>query len=85
MTSVAPSERIDGSASFFLSIEFQQTGYLVERAYKSAYGDTTGTSTFNGAHQLTVPIVRFNEFLATRSNHARRCRAGTRLGAAAGE
>jgi hypothetical protein len=56
--------RIDGSASFFLSIEFQQTGYLVERAYKSAYGDTTGTSTFNGAHQLTVPIVRFNEFLA---------------------
>jgi hypothetical protein len=32
-------------------------------AYKSAYGDTTGTSTFNGAHQLTVPIVRFNEFL----------------------
>ena len=56
-------KRVDGSASFFLSIEFQQTGYLVERAYKSAYGDTTGTSTFNGAHQLTVPIVRFNEFL----------------------
>ena len=26
--------RIDVSASFFLSIEFQQTGYLVERFYK---------------------------------------------------
>jgi hypothetical protein len=57
-------KRIDGSASFFLSIEFQQTGYLVERTYKAAYGDTNGTSTFNGTHQLTVPIVRFSEFLA---------------------
>jgi hypothetical protein len=56
-------KRIDGSASFFLSIEFQQTGYLVERTYKASFGDATGTSTFNGAHSLTVPIVRFNEFL----------------------
>src|SRR5207237_10381012 len=44
--------------------EFQQTGYLVERIYKAAYGDTTGSSTVNGAHfQLPVPIVRFSEFL----------------------
>jgi hypothetical protein len=56
--------RIDGSASFFLSIEFQQTGYLVERMYKVAYGDVDGTSTFPTAHSLKVPIVRFNEFLA---------------------
>ena len=55
--------RITVSASFFLSIEFQQTGYLVERFYKVAFGDATGTSTYNGAHQLAVPIVRFNEFL----------------------
>jgi len=55
--------RINVSAAFFLSIEFQQTGYLVERMYKVAYGDATGTSTFNGVHQLSVPIVRFNEFL----------------------
>src|SRR5262249_9027470 len=31
--------RVTVSASFFLSIEFQQTGYLVERFYKVAYGD----------------------------------------------
>ncbi len=45
--------RINVSAAFFLSIEFQQTGYLVYRAYKAAYGDLPG---------LPVP-VRFNEFL----------------------
>lgn len=56
--------RINVSASFFLSIEFQQTGYLVERFYKVAYGDATGTSTLNGPHQLSVPIVRLLEFLA---------------------
>ena len=56
-------KRINVSAAFYLSIEFQQTGYLVERLYKSAYGDATGTSTLNGTHQLPVPIIRFNEFL----------------------
>src|SRR5437588_848448 len=56
-------KRINVSAAYFLSIEFQQTGYLVERIYKVAYGDASGTSTFGGTHQLPVPIVRFNEFL----------------------
>jgi uncharacterized delta-60 repeat protein len=55
--------RINVSAAFFLSIEFQETGYLVERLYKSAYGDAMGTSNFGPTHQLAVPIVRFNEFL----------------------
>jgi hypothetical protein len=55
--------RVDVSASFFLSIEFQNNGYLVERFYKVAYGDATGNSTFGGAHQLPVPNVRFSEFL----------------------
>jgi hypothetical protein len=55
--------RIDVSASFFLSIEFQNNGYLVERFYKVAYGNANGNSNFGGAHQLSVPIVRFNEFL----------------------
>jgi hypothetical protein len=55
--------RINTSAAFFLSIEFQQTGYLVERMYKTAYGNATGNSTFGSAHQLAVPIVRFDEFL----------------------
>lgn len=52
------------SAAFYLSIEFQQTGYLVERIYKASYGDATGTSVIDGSHQLPVPIVRFKEFLA---------------------
>ncbi len=56
-------KRINVSAAYFLSIEFQQTGYLVERIYKVAYGDASGTSTFGSAHQLAVPIVRFSEFL----------------------
>src|SRR6185369_9622490 len=55
--------RVNVSGSFFLSIEFQQTGYLVERSYKVAYGDATGNSTFGGAHQLPVPVVRYLEFL----------------------
>jgi hypothetical protein len=45
--------RINVSAAFFLSIEFQQTGYLVYRMYKSAYGNIPGTP---------VP-VRLSEFL----------------------
>jgi len=56
-------KRINVSAAYFLSIEFQQTGYLVERIYKAAYGDGNGTSTIGGAHQLAVPVVRFGEFL----------------------
>ena len=55
--------RINVSASFFLSIEFQQSGYLVERFYKVAYGDVLGVSNFPSNHQLSVPIVRYNEFL----------------------
>jgi Tol biopolymer transport system component len=45
--------RINVSAAFYLSIEFQQTGYLVYRVYKTAYGDLPGTP---------VP-VRLGEFL----------------------
>jgi hypothetical protein len=54
-------QRVSVSAAFFLSIEYQQTGYLVEKAYKAAYGDVTATSTLNGTHQMAVPVVRFNE------------------------
>jgi len=57
------NKRIQVSAAFFLSIEFQQTGYLVERIYKTAYGDFTGNSTFGSNHTLKVPIVRFAEFI----------------------
>jgi len=54
--------RINVSASFFLSIEFRETGYLAERAYKASFGDATGVSTFNGQHNLPVPIIRYSEF-----------------------
>ena len=56
-------KRVNVSAAFFLSIEFQQTGYLVERIYKTSYDDATGTSTFNGTHEFSVPVIRFNEFI----------------------
>jgi hypothetical protein len=51
--------RINVSAAFFLSIEFQNTGYLVERMYKAAYGDATESST-----GLMVPIVKRAELTA---------------------
>jgi uncharacterized repeat protein (TIGR01451 family) len=56
-------KRINVSAAFFLSIEFQDTGYLLERIYKTAYGNANGTSTLGGVHQISVPIIRLNEFL----------------------
>jgi N-acetylneuraminic acid mutarotase len=46
-------KRINVSASFFLSIEFQQTGYLVYRFYKTSYGNLLGAP---------VPI-KLSEFL----------------------
>src|SRR5438876_24946 len=47
------AKRLNVSAAFFLSIEFQQTGYLVYRFYKGAYGNLPGAP---------VPL-RFSEFL----------------------
>jgi hypothetical protein len=46
-------KRVNASGAFFISIEFQNTGYLVYRIYKSAYGNLSGAP---------VPI-RLNEFL----------------------
>ena len=34
-------QRINTSAAYFLSIEFQQTGYLVYRIYKASFGNIT--------------------------------------------
>jgi hypothetical protein len=47
------AKRVNVSAAFYLSIEFQQTGYLVYRMYKAAYGNMSGGP---------VPI-KFDEFL----------------------
>ena len=46
-------KRINVSAAYFLSIEFQQSGYLVYRFYKSAFGNLPGAP---------VP-VRLSDFL----------------------
>ena len=51
-------KRTNVSAAFVLSIEFQETGYLVHRMYKAAYGDTTSPNV-----AVPVPIIRLNEFL----------------------
>jgi hypothetical protein len=49
-------KRINVSAAFFISIEFQETGYLVYRTYKTAFGNLTNPP---GA---PVPIV-LSDFL----------------------
>src|SRR5207237_2713500 len=48
-------QHINTSAAFFLSIEFQNTGYFVERVYKEGFGDISPP---------TVPVpVRFTNFI----------------------
>jgi glucose/arabinose dehydrogenase len=54
-------KRIDTSAAFFLSIEFQETGYLVYLLHKAAFGNVSGTP---------VP-VRLDEFLRDTQEIAR--------------
>jgi hypothetical protein len=51
-------KRVNVSAAFFLSIEFQETGYLVERTYKAAFGDKTSPNVAG-----TVPVVTLGAFL----------------------
>jgi uncharacterized repeat protein (TIGR01451 family) len=49
------ARRVNVSAAFFLSIEFQNTGYFVERMYKAGFGDINPPA---------VPVpVRFTNFL----------------------
>jgi hypothetical protein len=58
-------KRINVSAAFFLSIEFQETGYLVYRAYQTAYG--------SGAK--IVPI-RYDEMLVESQRISRGVQVG---------
>jgi hypothetical protein len=56
--------RTNVSGAFFLSIEFQETGYLVYRFYKSAYGDADGSAIINNvATPIKVPMIRRQELL----------------------
>jgi hypothetical protein len=57
-------QRINTSAAFFLSIEFQQTGFFVYRSYQAAYGDMPGgpvplkLSEFNpDTHEIGAGVV----------------------------
>jgi hypothetical protein len=52
------AHRINTSAAFFLSIEFQQTGYLVYKTYKAAFGNLPNSP---------VPVRRENFMPETRS------------------
>ena len=63
--------RINVSAAFFLSIESQETGFLVYRMFKAAYGDAISPNVPG-----TVPIIRLREFIAD----ARRMGEGFRVG-----
>jgi subtilisin family serine protease len=73
------ARRVNTSAAFFLSIEFQETGYLVERIYKSAYGDADALSALNtypSTHPIKAPIVRFDEFMLDQQQIAKDVRVG---------
>ncbi|MDQ3803563.1 MAG: DUF4214 domain-containing protein [Acidobacteriota bacterium] len=65
------ARRVNVSAAFFLSIEFQETGYLAYRAYQAAYGDSASPNVPG-----TVPIIRLKEF----QSDARRLGQGVRVG-----
>ncbi len=45
-TACIDSRRVNVSGAFFLSIEFQETGYLVHRAYKASFGRMPSRSAF---------------------------------------
>ena len=59
-------KRIDTSAAFFLSIEFQETGFLVYRAYQAAFGNAFDPTipTPGSPPGYPVPIIRRAEFMA---------------------
>src|SRR5262245_23064627 len=53
--------RVNVSAAFFLSIEFQNTGYLVYRAHKAAYGNLSGTPVPIDVHQFLSETRQIGE------------------------
>jgi alpha-tubulin suppressor-like RCC1 family protein/subtilisin family serine protease len=60
-------KRIDTSAAFFLSIEFQETGYLVYRAHKAAYGDLPGKPVPLGLSEFTPDTLGMGQGLVVNS------------------
>ncbi|MET0644995.1 MAG: Calx-beta domain-containing protein [Pyrinomonadaceae bacterium] len=51
-------KRVDVSTAFFLSIEFQQTGYFVIRAHKAAFGDNKQTPRYPDALRDTQRVAQ---------------------------
>ncbi|MFL6285636.1 MAG: Calx-beta domain-containing protein [Pyrinomonadaceae bacterium] len=51
-------KRVDVSAAFFLSIEFQNTGYFVIRVNKAAFGDQPGNPTYDTFLDHTQQVGR---------------------------
>ena len=51
-------KRINVSAAFFLSIEFQKTGFLVYKMNKAAFGDRFGNTPPAGQADKRVPVRR---------------------------
>ncbi|MBC7932911.1 MAG: hypothetical protein H7Z38_20300 [Rubrivivax sp.] len=60
------AKRVDTSAAFFLSIEFQETGFLAYRAYQVAFGNAFDPTiaTAGSPQGYPVPAIRQSEFLA---------------------
>ncbi len=58
-------KKVNVSAAFYLSIEFQQTGYFVERIAMAAFGNNVGTSVLSGSPlPLSIPVVRRDDLLS---------------------
>jgi len=55
--------RVSVSSAFFLSIEFQQIGYFVERAYTVLGSSYHYFQTPSGEVEVSTPVERMNEFL----------------------
>lgn len=55
------ARRTDTSAAFFLSIEFQQTGYLVYRFYRTAFGNIPGKPVPITLQQFTPDLQQIGQ------------------------
>ncbi len=55
------AKRINVSAAYFLSIEFQQTGYLVYRIYKASYGNLPNAPVPIGLSEFTPDTQKIGQ------------------------
>jgi hypothetical protein len=55
------ARRVNTSAAFFLSIEFEETGYLVYKTYKASFGDIQGQPVPVNFQQLLAGTQRIGQ------------------------